>query len=480
MGNCIQTQKLPENTFRVRVINDDKQSVQKGTLQVTETDLIYTDSKTTEQWQWPLKFLRKYGCDDDVFSFEAGRKCPGGEGVYAFWTQAASIVFNMVARNINQGNLQPPGDTSPLPSEVSPPDTSVLTFPRRSVSEQPNYQNMNPNGHPIVPPIVTSSEIPSGTSSNRDSGAPKSDSPPSANVEPKKFQYQEVVFDKPPEEHPVPQPTPNAYTRIDFEKTVQYNLERQNGILPLANPGRPRGSTSSVSSGRGGEGRVRSSRPRINTVPSRTSHRSLSDSSTSSQSSLTESCRDVKSPRETAVRPASPILEQAPAIMSPIDPTSSQKPNYQNVNVGCGDVEKLTTPTQMKTPAPQLHSTPIASPGDSVAQEPRQLEYMQLDFRKKTSQSSVQSSGDRSPDAIQVAFGQGPSVSTVSRTTDTSMVNYGELNFSAMEARDELHRQREQEVLEKKKNERQREQEVLEKKKSETQKRDRAGTHGKK
>ena len=478
MGNCIQSnQKLPENMFRVRVINDNKQSVQKGTLQVTETDLIYTDSKTLEQWTWPLKFLRKYGCDDDVFSFEAGRKCPGGEGVYAFWTRSASIVFNMVARNINQGNLQPPGETSPLPSEVSPPDTTVLTFPRRSVSEQPNYQNMTPNGHPLVPPIVTTSEIPSGASSNRDSGAPKSDSPPSATAEQKKFQYQEVVFDKPPEDHPVPLPTPNAYTRIDFEKTDQYNLERQNGIIPPASSVRPRGSTSSVSSGRGGEGRVRSTRPRINTVPSHSSHRSLSGSSTSSQSSLTESCRDVKSPRETGGKPASPIPEQSASTMSPINPTPTiSQPNYQNLNVGCGDVKKLTTP------APQLHSTPVASPGDSVAHEPRQLEYMQLDFRKKSSQSSAQSSGDRSPDAIQVTFRQGPSVSTVP-STDTSMVNYGELNFSVMEARDELHRQREQEALEKKKNElhRQRKQEVLEKKKSgESQKRDRAGTHGKK
>ena len=48
-----------------------------------------------------------------------------------------------------------------------------------------------------------------------------------------------------------------------------------------------------------------------------------------------------------------------------------------------------------------------------------------------------------------MAFGQGPSVSAVI-STDTSMVNYGELNFSAMEAWDELHCQREQEVLEKK------------------------------
>ena len=155
MGNCIKTE-LPDNMFRVRVVNDDKQSVQRGTLQVTETDVVYTNRKTTEQWQYQLGSLSTYGYDGNVFYFE----CLGGKGVYALQTQLASEVFNMVARNIVQGNLQS------LLSEVSPPDYSVLTFPRHYVSEQP----------------VTSSEILSGTL-NRDSGAPKSDSPPSANVE---------------------------------------------------------------------------------------------------------------------------------------------------------------------------------------------------------------------------------------------------------------------------------------------------------
>ena len=162
MGNCIKTEELPDNIFRVRVVNDDKQSVQRGTLQVTETDLVCTNRKTTEQWQYQLGSLSTYGYDGDEFYF----KCLGGEGVYVLQTQLASEVFNMVARNIVQGNLQPPRKTLKLPSEVSPPDYSVVTFSRHYVSEQP----------------VTSSEILSGTL-NRDSGAPKSDSPPSANVE---------------------------------------------------------------------------------------------------------------------------------------------------------------------------------------------------------------------------------------------------------------------------------------------------------
>lgn len=89
-------------------------------MEITAVDLIYTDGRTKEQWQWPLKFLRKYGCDGDIFSFEAGWNSPGGEGLYAFSSQDAETIFAMVVRNINVGNLQPPGDLSPLPSEVQP------------------------------------------------------------------------------------------------------------------------------------------------------------------------------------------------------------------------------------------------------------------------------------------------------------------------------------------------------------------------
>ena len=39
---------------------------------------------TAREDAWPLKSLRRYGADDDVFSFESGRRCPMGEGIFAF------------------------------------------------------------------------------------------------------------------------------------------------------------------------------------------------------------------------------------------------------------------------------------------------------------------------------------------------------------------------------------------------------------
>lgn len=521
MGSCISNQKLPENMFRVININDDKRLVQKGVMEVTTADLIYTDGRTKEQWQWPLKFLRKYGCDGDVFSFEAGRKCPGGEGLYAFSTQGASNLFALVARNINQGNLQPPGELSPLPSEVQPPDTNTLNFTRRSnvsspthqsqqehpPGEQPNYQNMDPSGNHIGPLQIVISDVPTDPASSRDSGAPKSDSPPSVS-EPKKFQYQEVVFDKPPEEHPVPQPVPDthhmSYTRIDFERTDRYNRERQNGILPVVQSSRPRVSTSSISSGGGGGGGGRG-RPRMNTVPAGSSHRSLSDSSTSSQTSLTESSRDMRSPRANGIipGPTTSTPEQCTATMyqnltvGPNGPVIPPQPNYQNLNVGCGDVRQLTsTPVPQPQPnyanltpntsviSPTVHGDPMAHYADldlssrtrntsvSCVPEPHQPSYMQLEFSKDVSQQSAFSSGNRSPDATPVVVGKetiasGNGTVPTPKLADATMVNYDVLNFSAMEALSELHRQREQETLEKKKSE-------------QHQERERANTHSRK
>ena len=157
MGACLGTSKDPDNIFKVTNINDDQRLVQKGVMEVTPTELIYTDSKTNENWRWPLKYVRNYGCDFDVFSFEAGRKCPGGEGLYAFSVRRARLLRDTVAKNINQTSLQPPpGELPPFPSEAPRPDPNILSFSLRHSStqspthEQPNHANSDTLGRPLA------------------------------------------------------------------------------------------------------------------------------------------------------------------------------------------------------------------------------------------------------------------------------------------------------------------------------------------
>ena len=392
---------MPQNMVPVKLMDVSK-SVRKGTLEVTKIDLIYSERNSTEPCHWPLKCLFKYSHDNTIFTFIAWRGCPGGEGAFTFWTKSASVVFDVVARKINQGNLQPPGEMSPLPSEVSPPDTSVLMFSRRCMSEQPSYQNMNllcQQKTPIMKPQVEYHQTETS----------KSDSPPLANEHIQlESQETEVVFDKSQQEYPVTQPTPSTDSLVKEEK-------KERGVP-------------------------------------------LSDSSVSSQLSLTGRCCDVKRSREMGVRPGSPIPEPSGTTMCPIDVTLSQKSNYQHVSAGCEDFEKLTIPT------PHLCSSPNASPRDTMAQDSYQpnlapaLECIQLDFPKMAAQLSVRSTDGRSHDPA-----QGSSVSIVP-CADTSMVNCDKLNFSALEPEGELRYQTKQEALEKK-NEL-REQEILEEEKS--------------
>lgn len=157
MGNCIGGAEN-DYVFKVTNISDENLEPQRGLMEVTSTQLFYVDSKTEEIW--PLKYLRKYGCDGDVFSFEAGRKCPGGEGLYAFSTKRASILFEYVAMRINVGNLQPSGELSPF-AEPQVVDSGILNFPpRRKSTTCPGPQDLM--GIPLEngpsPDIVTAHE----------------------------------------------------------------------------------------------------------------------------------------------------------------------------------------------------------------------------------------------------------------------------------------------------------------------------------
>ncbi len=375
MGNCIGMDKLPENMFHVVNIGDDRR-LDKGMMQVTETELIFTDRKTTESWRWPLKFLRKYGCDGEVFSFEAGRKCPGGEGLYAFESRRASQIFDMVARNINQGNLQPPaGELSPFPSESHPRDqntlvsrTSVSLSPGHSHTDQPNYANMDLNGLPLAQ-----------AENGEDPTIPQ-----------RPVAYKEVIFDRPPEQHPPPpgeKETRMSYTKIDFVGTDSYNRERRLGTLPEV-PYTPQGRTSTSSMGSGGlsshraggggaggvGGGVKRGRMHTYSGPGSSSGggRLPSDSDFSSQGSLTDSYRDVRPSQSSLSSGAGPRAHSAVALDATqssgtalyqnvfvskdgganVQHSATPLQQYQNVSVGAGSVNAVFDSPTSSTPQP--------------------------------------------------------------------------------------------------------------------------------
>ena len=51
---------------------------------MTDTGQLIFHQKGKDVVMWPLKSLRRYGAEADIFSFESGRKCDTGPGIYAF------------------------------------------------------------------------------------------------------------------------------------------------------------------------------------------------------------------------------------------------------------------------------------------------------------------------------------------------------------------------------------------------------------
>ena len=136
MGGCCAKIPSPFEEFTVTNINDQHRLVHSGSMFVTETNLIFID-KSHKRWEWPLRYIRRYGCEESVFSFEVGRKYSGGEGLYAFNCKRASDLLDRVAHNSSHGNLKL--------TEPELPEGNPLKMQQHTPSNVPNDTTRYPN-----------------------------------------------------------------------------------------------------------------------------------------------------------------------------------------------------------------------------------------------------------------------------------------------------------------------------------------------
>lgn len=109
MGACLgrrssrdkSTDNLGPNVHAVINIDDLGRFLWVGKIEITRTELILL-RQDRNPTRWPLKSLRRYGYDADLFSFEAGRRCDTGEGIYAFRCSTAESLFRLLQLNIQQ------------------------------------------------------------------------------------------------------------------------------------------------------------------------------------------------------------------------------------------------------------------------------------------------------------------------------------------------------------------------------------------
>lgn len=176
MGCILSKREVNRNNLIFRVYNVDENGVKHipGKIEVTDTDLVLRQ-KGHEQITWPLRCLRRYGWEEELFSFESGRRCCTGPGIYAFNCKRAELLFRAVQESIlrvgqgdisstrsfnhhtSHSNSRPPStiEMNDLMSFSVPNGNSGLSRMREmnyvnqaivSEHEQHGYENVTPSG----------------------------------------------------------------------------------------------------------------------------------------------------------------------------------------------------------------------------------------------------------------------------------------------------------------------------------------------
>jgi len=150
------------SVFPVLNVDELGRHISPGKLEVTEGDLIL-HINGRPSLVWPLRALRRYGYENDLFSFEAGRRCPTGHGIYAFKCSAAQTLFELLQLKI-QGN---PGAVPIIPHNPRLPNMSSAsaqanlsplslspTFDYVNILEpQEEHQHPRRSAHSAVDPL---------------------------------------------------------------------------------------------------------------------------------------------------------------------------------------------------------------------------------------------------------------------------------------------------------------------------------------
>lgn len=85
--------------FKVTNVDSSGEDRSPGYIEITSENLVL-HQRGKESIAWPLRGLRRYGFDADLFSFESGRRCPTGPGIYAFRCRRAEALFNLLQNSI--------------------------------------------------------------------------------------------------------------------------------------------------------------------------------------------------------------------------------------------------------------------------------------------------------------------------------------------------------------------------------------------
>ncbi|TRY88683.1 hypothetical protein DNTS_006257 [Danionella cerebrum] len=166
MGSCCScphSHNIPDNhhsKFKVINVDDDGNELGSGMMELTEEALIL-HTRRRDAVTWPYLSLRRYGYDSNLFSFESGRRCQTGQGIFAFKCVRAEEIFNMLQEIMHNNSISVVEELVMEPEIPAPPlSPSTLGY---SVPTVPNGFGHFPSVGEVSSrhPSVGSSRLPS-------------------------------------------------------------------------------------------------------------------------------------------------------------------------------------------------------------------------------------------------------------------------------------------------------------------------------
>ncbi|XP_003473918.1 fibroblast growth factor receptor substrate 3 [Cavia porcellus] len=95
---CLNRDSVPDNhptKFKVTNVDDEGVELGVGIMELTQNELVL-HLQRREAVRWPYLCLRRYGYDSNLFSFESGRRCQTGQGIFAFKCSRAEEIFSLL------------------------------------------------------------------------------------------------------------------------------------------------------------------------------------------------------------------------------------------------------------------------------------------------------------------------------------------------------------------------------------------------
>ncbi|XP_062373771.1 fibroblast growth factor receptor substrate 2a [Sardina pilchardus] len=169
MGSCCSCpdkDSIPDNhqsKFKVINVDDDGNELGSGVMELTEEELILHTRKR-HAVRWPYLCLRRYGYDSNLFSFESGRRCQTGQGIFAFKCARAEEIFNMLQDIMHNNSIsvveEPVLEPSQTPADAAAAATDIPRTPRTPTTPGYSVPTM-PNGIGRYPSFGDASSRPS-------------------------------------------------------------------------------------------------------------------------------------------------------------------------------------------------------------------------------------------------------------------------------------------------------------------------------